>query len=392
MAEQLFFNPSTLVIPLGGGLLRLFQVHDRRNVIANLAVLPLVDLCTGGADEAQVKQAYTAAQPALQLADATTFSLWDHAYANPDFWDREVGREQLETLDWEAARELLVEHRILVEQWPPPRDYDKRHFADRFRGSFYEQVATESLFNRTTPTEWWTAQKFEADHQTIRPTPYRYIEERFLERFIKDRLSGANVLDIGCGTGYFTAKIAQAAKRAIGVDYNEQYVDVARKTRGHGPKQNLEFQVGDMIDLSNGEPEFAKSQYDWVTLVDTFLFLFDNRYQPTLYEKRDAIVGNLKRLLKPGGTLFTFDPHPLWLTAWLGDESAPFGVLTEYRHRHFKVIPTLDELTAFLAQHDLHVRRLHEPVIDPEFKQIDPQRYAWMDNVPQWLGIEIVVG
>lgn len=389
MSEKLYFNPSTLVIPQGGRLVRLFQVHDRRNVLTNVSILPFVDRLVGGIDEKTAQQVYESAEPAIQLADATTFTLWDHAFANPDFYDRAIGRDELESLTWSDARELLLEHRILVDQWPPPRDYEKRHFADRFRGCFYEQVATESLFARTTPTQWWTAQKFAADHQSIRPTPYRFIEERFLERFFAENFNGADVLDIGCGTGYFTAKMAQHAKRVVGVDYNADYVEVARKTHGAEQRANLEYQVGDIIDLSNGSPPFAKSQYDWIVLIDMFLFLFDDRYQPQLFEQRDAIMANLRQLLKPGGKLLTLDPHPLWFTAWLGDEQTPFGILTEYRRRNFKVIPTLDEMTAFLYRHDFRVRRIIEPTIDAEYRKIDPQAWAWMDNVSQWWAWEL---
>ena len=155
MTRQLYWNPNTLVLPLGSGAVRLFQPYDRRNVLANLALLPLIDGLIGGCPEETVHARYAECNPAIRLADATSFSIWDHAYANSDFLDAAVGPENLEPLDWQGASELLLEARIWTESWPPPTDTNKRHYGDRFRGSFFEQLATESLFNRTTPAAWW---------------------------------------------------------------------------------------------------------------------------------------------------------------------------------------------------------------------------------------------
>jgi SAM-dependent methyltransferase len=392
MATQLYWNPNTLVLPLGGGLFRLFQVSARRNLIITRPVIELIDLSTGGADSDKLRCRFEELGEQVQVADATTFTLWDNAYCNSDFFDASVGTADLQALPWEEFLELLQDSGMVSDCWPPPTDQEKRHFADRFRGSFYEQIATESLFHRTTPTAWWTAQKFEPGHASTRPTPYRYIEERFLDTYFAANLGGADVLEIGCGTGYFTARMARHARRVVGVDYNSDYVAIARQTWTGPDYSRLGFQVGDIIDLSRGAPAFAQDRYDFVLLIDTFLFLFDARYQPELHQQRDAIMANLRRLLKPDGLLLVMDPHPLWLTPWLGHPEAPFGILTEYRQRSFKVIPTLEEMTTFLCAHGLRIRRVLEPRIDKEFRDLDTQRFAFMNNVPQWWFFEIEPG
>jgi SAM-dependent methyltransferase len=178
--------------------------------------------------------------------------------------------------------------------------------------------------------------------------------------------------------------MAAHAAKAVGVDYNEDYVKIARDRSPRGEYPNLDFQVGNIIDLSAGDPEFARERYDYVVLIDTFLFLFDQVYQKTLFENRTAIVANLRKLLKPDGILLLFDPHPLWLTPWFGTPDAPFGILTEYRHRSFKVIPGLEEFTNLLFEGGLRIRRVFEPGIADEYKAVDPQAHAFMAEVPQW--------
>jgi SAM-dependent methyltransferase len=392
MAGKWYWNPNTLVLPQGGGTLRLFQVSYRRNVLTTLPALALIDLLANGAPEEEIRALHGQLGAALKFADATTFTLWKGGFQNPDFFDETITAADLSVLSWEDVRELLAETGMISDCWPPVFEYRKRSFGDRFRGTLYEQIATEALFHRTTPAAWWKDQKFTEDFTQIRPTPYRYIEERFLEAYFRERFGGAEVLEIGCGTGYFTSKMAAHARRAVGVDYNPDYLDIARRTWPAAKHPNLDFQVGDIIDLTRGTPAFARQQFDFVVLIDTFLFLFDAKYQPHLYEHRGAILENLRGLLRPEGLLLVMDPHPLWLTPWLGNPASPFGILTEYRDRHFKVIPSLEEMTSLLYDHGFRVRRALEPRIDEECRSFDPRRFQFMANVPQWWFFEIEPG
>lgn len=388
MPQTLYWNPSTLILPMGGNNLRLFQAYDRRNVLTNLDALPWINQLVGGCDAERARAAFEARASSMAWADATAFSLWDHAFANPDFFDRSVQLEDARPLSWDDAFELLSDARILLDSWPPPVDADKRHYGDRFRGSFYEQLATEALFQRTTPSAWWTAQKFTADHKAIRPTPYRYIEEHFLERYFREHLNGKDVLEIGCGTGYFTAKMARHARRVSGLDYNPDYVEIARRSWPESEYPNLRFQVGDITRLP-GDRNLRAESFDAIVLIDTFLFLFDDRFQADLHANRSAIMQNLRKLLKPDGALLVMDPHPFWLTPWIGGPTNPVGVLTEYRRRRFKVIPTIEELTGFLCENGMRLRRVLEPGISEDYQGVDSQAHQFMTEIPQWWFLEI---
>jgi SAM-dependent methyltransferase len=385
---MLYWNPSTLVIPLGGGAVRLFQVMARRNVVATLPILELIDRCQGGLDDPKVRELYGRLGDRLRMADATAFTLWDNAYRNSDMYEP-VAADALETLSFEDALDLLTECGILSPAWPPVHDFPKRGFADRHRGSFHERVGTEALFNRTTPAEWWTAQKFTPDYTAIRPTPYRFIEEAFLDRYFAEHAAGLEILEVGCGTGYFTARMARHAKTVVGLDHNADYLAVARETYPPDRHRNLEFVQGDIIHLGESDDRLQPGRFDRVVLIDTFLFLFANTYQNVLFEHRDAILRNLARLLAPGGQFLIMDPHPLWLCPWLGSDDRPFGILTEYRHRRFKVSPNLEEISGLLYKNHLRIRRVLEPDVDPGFAAVDSRAYAFLHEVPQWWFLEV---
>jgi SAM-dependent methyltransferase len=73
------------------------------------------------------------------------------------------------------------------------------------------------------------------------------------------------ILDVGCGEGYSTFKIAQACDQFIfhGIDYSPKMVQVAKERLSKNPSMvnRLNFQVGDVLDLSK---ELKVFEYDIV--------------------------------------------------------------------------------------------------------------------------------
>ncbi len=63
--------------------------------------------------------------------------------------------------------------------------------------------------------------------------PHRQQEQDRLSQEIQEALKGRDVLDIGCGTGYWTQKTGMTAHRITGIDINETVLEIAR-TKSYG--------------------------------------------------------------------------------------------------------------------------------------------------------------
>jgi SAM-dependent methyltransferase len=95
-------------------------------------------------------------------------------------------------------------------------------------------------------------------------------------------LKGRKVLDVGCGDGELTQKLAERGAEVIGVDANPDMIAAAQ--RRHAGT----YQVADAAALP-----FKDNSFDVVTAV-TVLCVCDN---PKM------LVGEMARVLKPGGHL-----------------------------------------------------------------------------------------
>ncbi|MDO9219414.1 MAG: class I SAM-dependent methyltransferase [Thiobacillus sp.] len=79
---------------------------------------------------------------------------------------------------------------------------------------------------------------------------------------------GDSLLDVGCGTGWFTRRAAAAGLRATGLDPNSAWLDYAR---AHS-KPELDWVEGDARDLP-----FADASFDHVLSIAALCFVDDAR-------------------------------------------------------------------------------------------------------------------
>ncbi len=74
--------------------------------------------------------------------------------------------------------------------------------------------------------------------------------------------AGERVLDLGCGTGHLTARIAEAGALAVGIDSSAEMIAEARKLF-----PNIRFEVADARDFAFDEPfdaVFSNAVLHWV--------------------------------------------------------------------------------------------------------------------------------
>jgi len=88
-------------------------------------------------------------------------------------------------------------------------------------------------------------------------------EYRLLRRLLQP-LPGATVLDVGCGTGYFTRRLAGDGLRITGIDSNPAMIHHAQSRR----QTDEEYIIGDARDLP-----FPDQSFDYGVAITSLCFI-----------------------------------------------------------------------------------------------------------------------
>ena len=115
--------------------------------------------------------------------------------------------------------------------------------------------------------------------------------QRLVEAFVRDcELSaGHRVLDLGCGSGVFSGRLADLGLEVTGVDLSPGLIEVAKRTC-----PRVRFEVGDAESL-----DFADGSFDAAFLGGVVHHFPD----PGL------MLSEVARVLRRGGRIFSFDPN-----------------------------------------------------------------------------------
>lgn len=92
--------------------------------------------------------------------------------------------------------------------------------------------------------------------------------------------AGERILDLGCGTGQLTEKIAQTGAIAMGIDYSAEMIEKAKQNYSH-----LQFDVADARNFQVKEPfdaVFSNAALHWIN-------------------EPEAVINCIWKALKPGG-------------------------------------------------------------------------------------------
>ena len=118
-------------------------------------------------------------------------------------------------------------------------------------------------------------------------------ESRLIDEFLKP-IPGETILDIGCGTGHATLKVASLvgeSGRVVGVDPGESRIDVARAELSRQPSlvpivSYMKGSVKEAMPLAPFDAVFSNDVFHWFERAD-----------------RQAIVTDIYKCLKPAGRL-----------------------------------------------------------------------------------------
>lgn len=152
----------------------------------------------------------------------------------------------------------------------------------------------ETYFDRTA-ADAWARLTSDAPVSGIRATVRAGRDEmrKTLLFWMPADLSGARILDAGCGAGQLAIEAARRGADVVAIDVARTLVDLARERAAKVPlKGAIDFRTGDMLDPSLG-------RFDYVVAMDSLI-----------HYDADDIVRVLSGLAPrtSAGVLFTFAP------------------------------------------------------------------------------------
>ena len=171
--------------------------------------------------------------------------------------------------------------------------------------------------------------------------PERQEDIAFLAAHLPDRFRGLEVLELACGTGYWTQHISTSAKRLVATDGTAEPLTFARLRPG---TESVVFRMADAYalppDLGAFYGAFAGLWFSHVPV-----------------GARVAFLQGLHTFLKPGARVVLMDNNAVQLRDYPLVETDAAGNTFQMRqlndgsmHRVLKNFPTEAELVAFLAE------------------------------------------
>ena len=186
-------------------------------------------------------------------------------------------------------------------------------------------------------------------------------------------VNGLDVIEMGCGTAYFSAWLARRGARPVGIDLSERQLATAREMQ---EEHGIEF------PLIHGT---AQS----VPMPDESFDLAFSEYGASLWSDPYGWIPECARLLRPGGRLLFLTPSLLrMLCTPISDEPIQERLLHPQFGLHAVTWPD-DNSTEFYLPHGERIRLLRdcgfeiEALHELQVPADSPQtRFEWM--TPEW--------
>ena len=128
------------------------------------------------------------------------------------------------------------------------------------------------------------------EYDRIYEKPERQGDLGRLRETVRETFRGRDVLEIACGTGYWTQDLADVAKSITAVDINKSVLEIARRRRG---AERVRFEIADVYAL----PVLPRSS--------ACLCGFWWSHMPK--GRIEQFLAGLHKALKPGATVMFMD-------------------------------------------------------------------------------------
>ena len=167
----------------------------------------------------------------------------------------------------------MITWKMVSDRWNRAKIYTRPEFWDDAAEKYYREAGTNV---------WVNPHLNELLHQ---------LESNTLHGWVDD-VSGAEVLDLGCGAGRFSREFAKRGARVTAIDFSSKSIEIARKLTDIS---GISYSVGSVFDLD------ADSKYDIIICSKVLSIACANRD-----ELRDCL-SKIHKALKPGGRLLSIE-------------------------------------------------------------------------------------
>lgn len=196
-----------------------------------------------------------------------------------------------------------------------------------------------------------------AEYERVYAKPERQGDLAVLHERVRGLLAGRRVLEIACGTGWWTEAIASNALEVTAIDLSDEMLAIARRKRY--PKGRVTFMRGDCHAL----PRFGRRH-------DALLAAFWWSHVPLA--RLDAFLAGAEEAIAPGGQLVFVDNRyvegsstPVARRDAEGNTYQMRRLADGTEHEVLKNFPDAGELRARAGQHGTGV-------------QIEQTEYYWL--------------
>ncbi|MBS4534315.1 methyltransferase domain-containing protein [Clostridium sp. D2Q-14] len=132
---------------------------------------------------------------------------------------------------------------------------------------------------------------------------------------------GKRILDIGCGTGNYSIRLAKLGYEVVGIDISDEMLDIA-KEKAKGKKLDIEFYNMDIYDL-----KFDDNEFDGAFSMAAFEFVEDT----------EKALDEIFRVIKSEGQVLigTINKDSNWGELYLSED---FQKNSVFKYAHFKTM------------------------------------------------------
>jgi SAM-dependent methyltransferase len=220
-----------------------------------------------------------------------------------------LGYIELDGLDWESADRFQLQAADEQVQHQAAKEYDMKPEHWLHRVKIAQEIIHTALEVAQEEQPYKTGEnvpKVDFDVEAVFDVDdYLYfysesltdertdVEVRALVRLL-ELDAPMKILDLACGFGRHTNRLAALGHRMTGVDITPGFLEIARQD-ALNRKVNVQYMLGDMRHIT------FKSKFDCVVLLFTAFGYFSD-------EENYQVLVNVRKALKPGG-LFVFDTH-----------------------------------------------------------------------------------